>query len=99
MQRIFATAASGLDAAQQRVSAVSHNLANLGTDRFRRQTVVSTADSAGGVQTRVATASQPGAALEEDMVDLLAARHAFAANLAVFRSADRLAGALIDERA
>lgn len=99
MWRPLVTAASGLDAARLRVGAVAHNLANLGTERFRRQTVTTTPEPGGGVRAEVVPAPQPGPAPEADLVELMAARHAFAANLAVFRTTDRMAGTLLDERA
>ena len=40
-----------------------------------------------------------GPDLVRDMVEQLQAKHAFLANLAVFKSADAVAGALVDIRA
>lgn len=92
-------AASGLQAAQTRLQASAHNIANLQTDRFQRQQVVQQADAGGGVTSSVTRASQPGPALEQDVVDQLAARNAFLANLAVFRRHDEMLGSLLDTRA
>jgi hypothetical protein len=46
----------------------------------------------------VRAADAPGAALEVDVVSQLQAKHAFLANLAVFKSQDKMAGALLDQQ-
>jgi len=53
----------------------------------------------GGVAASVGTASQPGASLETDVVTQLQAKNAFLANLAVFKTQDRMAGTLMDLQA
>lgn len=40
-----------------------------------------------------------GNALETDVVTQLQAKHSFMANLAVFKTSDKMAGALLDVRA
>ena len=89
-------ALSGMQAAQQQLNAAAGNVANLGTPDYRRQQVVQTAEPHGGVATRSERAAVPGEALVQDMVAQLQARHAYLANLALFRSADRMAGVLLD---
>ena len=96
MNALPSIAVSGLHAAQARLSVSAHNVANAATPGFRRQQLVAASDGGGGVTTAVVRAAQPGPALERDVVDQLQARHEFAANLAVFRSADRMAGTLLD---
>ena len=91
-----ALALSGMNAAQAGLRASAHNVANLNTDGFRRQQVVQTEAPSGGVSTSLTTAEHAGAAMETDMVGLLQSRHAFLANLAVFRTSDRLLGSLLD---
>jgi flagellar hook protein FlgE len=91
-----AIALSGMNAAQTRLQSSGHNLANLSTDRFRRQQVVQAAVPSGGVDTSLARAPQVGHAMETDVVGLLQAKNAFLANLAVFRTGDRMLGSLID---
>lgn len=100
MAPISSISLSGMQAAQQRLQASAHNVANLPTEGFRRQEVTqqSRADGA-GVDASTRRADAPGAALEADVVDQLLAKNAFAANVAMFRTADRMAGALLDERA
>jgi len=46
------------------------------------------------VTASVASASTPGAALETDVVSQLQAKNAYLANLAVFKTQDKMAGAL-----
>lgn len=92
-------ALSGMQAAQQQLNAAAGNVANLGTPGYRRQQVVQTADPQGGVSTRSERVVVAGEALVQDVVAQLQARNAYLANLAVFRSADRLAGVLLDRTA
>ena len=96
MSALSSIAVSGLHAAQARLSVSAHNLANAATPGMRRQQLVTSTDAGGGVSTAVVRAAQPGASLERDVVDQLQARHEFAANLAVFRTADRMTGTLLD---
>jgi len=96
MSTTMAIGASGLRAAQAVLDASAHNIANLGTAGFRRQTVVATPVASGGVTTSLAQAGQAGDDLEADIVAQLQARGAFMANLQVFKAADRMLGALLD---
>lgn len=99
MSSISAISLSGMNAAQTALDAAAHNVANLGTAGFRRQTVTQTAQAHGGVQTALGQASAAGNALEADMVGQLQARNAYAANLAVFKTSDTLMGSLLSIRA
>jgi len=87
---------SGMNAAQTALGASAHNIANANTAGFHRQQVSQTAMSDGGVSTTLTPSPEAGAALETDMVDQLAAKHAFLANLAVFRTSNKMMGALMD---
>lgn len=100
MASITSIASSGMQAAQQQLQASAHNVANLQTEGFRRQEVRQQARPDGaGVDARTERAPRAGAAPEADVVNQLAAKNAFVASVAVFRTADRMAGALLDERA
>ncbi|MET0350949.1 MAG: flagellar basal body protein [Rhizobacter sp.] len=90
------TALSGMNAAQAGLRTSGHNIANLGTEGFRRQQVVAAEGSNGGVTTTVTRAEDVGASLETDVVGLLQSKNAFLANLAVFRASDRMSGSLLD---
>ena len=95
-----AIALSGMNASQATLRTSAHNVANLATAGFRRQVVVHETGREGGVVAQVAQVAQaatPGNALEADAVTQLQAKHAFLANLAVFRAHDRMMGALLDE--
>jgi flagellar hook-associated protein FlgK len=96
MNSLSSIALSGLQAAQEAARASAHNIANAETEDFRRVEVTQQAREGGGVDTHTRRAGTPGSALEQDVVDQLKARNAFLANLAVFRRADRMAGALFD---
>ena len=96
MSSLSAISLSGLNAAQSGLDVSAHNIANLATDGFHRQRAIQSSAPAGGGTTTVVRASAPGNALESDMVDMLQAKGAFLANLAVFRTSDRMMGSLLD---
>lgn len=96
MASVSSISLSGMNAAQTQLNVVAHNVANLNTDGFTRQQVALTEQPEGGVSASVGKASQPGAALEEDVVSQLQAKHAYLANLAVFKTSNKMAGALLD---
>jgi flagellar hook protein FlgE len=87
---------SGMNAAQTQLDVAGHNLANAGTAGFRRQQVASVAQPSGGVTSAISQAAAPGNDLEADVVDQLKAKNLFMANLAVFKTGDRMLGALLD---
>lgn len=78
-----AIALSGMNAAQRQLQVHAHNIANLGTEGFRRTTPSG-------------PATTPGPAIATDLVGQLVAKHHFLANLAVFKTSDRMTGALLD---
>lgn len=92
----FAISLSGMNAAQTHLQASAHNIANLATDGFRRQQATPASMPSGGVSVSLAPAAEPGSSLETDMVGLLEAKNAFLANLAVFKTSDRMVGSLLD---
>ena len=99
MNAISAIARSGMVAATASLGSAAHNIANLGTDGFHRQVARQSAVEGGGVTTDLVQAGSPGHAPEQDVVEMLAAKHRFLANLAVFRVSDTMAGRLLDLRA
>jgi flagellar hook protein FlgE len=99
MSSISATALSGMKAAQTLLDASANNIANANTAGYRRQEVVQQAQATGGVAATVTKAGTPGAAMETDVVSQLQAKHQFLANLAVFRTSSKMAGALLDKKA
>jgi flagellar hook-associated protein FlgK len=97
MAPISSIASSGMQAAQQRLQASGHNVANVQTEGFTRLEVVQQSRSeTGGVDAATRRAAAGGVSLESEMVDQLSARNAFVANATVFRTADRMAGALLN---
>jgi flagellar hook-associated protein FlgK len=99
MSSTASIAASGMNAAQARLAVSAHNIANLETPGFRRQQVAQSASASGGVNTGLSRADTPGASLETDVVAQLQAKNAFLANLAVFKTSNRLTGVLLDKTA
>ena len=96
MPSIAMTALSGMHAAQTRLAASAHNIANLETEGFHRQTVSQRTPPAGGTLATVDTQTRSGHAIEADVVGLLQARNHFLANLAVFKTGDQMTGSLLD---
>ncbi|MEO8297608.1 MAG: flagellar basal body rod protein [Burkholderiales bacterium] len=96
MTSISSLSLSGMNAAMTTLGSAAHNIANLGTPAFRRQQVVQTEQPGGGVDTTLTQATEPGEALAADVVNQLQAKNAFLANLAVFRTSDRMLGSLLD---
>jgi flagellar hook protein FlgE len=99
MSNITSIALSGMQAAQTRLDVAANNVANGQTVGYRRREVVQTAQPEGGTLASVRRSSQEGASLEADLVDQLQAKASFKASLAVFKTSDRMAGALLDEKA
>lgn len=99
MNPVNATALSGLQSSQARLSVSAHNVANVQTPGFRRDEVQAEANPQGGVNTRVDKAAEPGVSLEQEVVEQMAAVIAYKANLQVVKASDRMAGALLNERA
>lgn len=99
MASLASIALSGMNAAQTQLQVSANNVANLATPGYRREDVMQTPQAGGGVQTRTVQAAVAGSSLETDVVAQLQARNSFLANLAVFKTSNRLAGALLDEKA
>ena len=99
MNSLSSIALSGMNAAQTSLNTTAHNVANLATEGFKRQETVQTEQPGGGVSTEVRQAEVAGNALETDVVTQLQAKHSFIANLAVFKTSNQMAGALLDTKA
>jgi flagellar hook protein FlgE len=87
-----------MNAAQVQLDAAASNVANGQTEGYRRREVQQSPQAGGGVSTQVLRATQTGASLETDMVAQLQAKNAFLANLAVFKTSNAMAGALLDKK-
>lgn len=96
MASVSSISLSGMNAAQTQLNVAAHNVANLNTDGFTRQEVALTEQPQGGVSASVGQASQPVTSLETDVVSQLQAKHAYLANLAVFKTSNKMAGALLN---
>lgn len=96
MSSLAVTALSGMQAAQTQLNSTAHNVANAQTEGFRRQVVQFQEQPEGGVTARVDKLPQPGADLTADLVQQKMAAYAFEANLKVLKTADTLAGSVLD---
>jgi flagellar hook protein FlgE len=99
MSSTSSIALSGMNAARLSLDAAANNIANAQTPGFRREQVRNTVQVDGGVSTAVSPSETQGPALEQDLVAQLQAKNAFLANLAVFRTSDQMAGALLKLKA
>lgn len=99
MTALSSVAVSGMQTALARLNASAHNIANGSTEGFHRQEVVATEQPGGGVAPSLTRSGVPGSALETDVVAQLQAKNAFLANLAVFKTSNQMAGALLDTSA
>lgn len=86
-----------MNAAQTRLQASAHNIANLETPAFNRQEVAQNNQVGGGTYATVSNSTGGnGAALETDMVQQLQAKNSFLANLSVFKTSNAVLGTLLD---
>jgi flagellar hook protein FlgE len=99
MSSVSSIALSGMNAAQTALGVAGHNIANQATAGFRRQQAVNSSSAEGGVSTTLRQAGDEGHALETDLVGELQAKNSFIANLAVFRTSDRMLGSLLNAAA
>ncbi len=99
MAALPSIALSGMHAAQMQLQTSAHNMANVATPGFTRQETRLSANPEGGVQTSIKSASGSGDAMLTDVVSQLQAKNAFLANLAVFKTHDKMAGALFNQNA
>lgn len=99
MNSIPSIALSGLQAANRQMAASAQNIANLGTEGYRRMEVMSSPLPGGGVQASTRQAAEPGENLLADVVSQMQGEYMFKANLQSIRTYDRLLGVLIDTRA
>ncbi|QXL84000.1 flagellar basal body protein [Comamonas sp. NLF-1-9] len=99
MAALVSIASSGLQAAQLRLQVSAHNIANMNTPGFLPQRVQAQAQAPrAGVSAWVQQGEQPGVVLEEEVVQQLAARSAWRANLYVLRVAQETTGTLLNVR-
>jgi flagellar hook-associated protein FlgK len=99
MNALSSIALSGLNAAQLRLGASAHNIANASTPGFRRQLVAQQSVPEAGVSASLTRAPIEGDALAEDLVAQISAGYQFMANLRVIQTQDKLLGTLVDDRA
>ncbi|BCN41232.1 hypothetical protein ALDI51_45510 [Alicycliphilus denitrificans] len=101
MANISYIGSSGLQAAQMRLDASAHNVANASNPGYRRSVVAQEeAESSAGVRATLQREQDvKGTALEQEAVEQLSATYAFKASLQVVKAEDRVMGLLLDIRA
>lgn len=93
---LSSVALSGMQAARTQLDASANNIANVNTEGYHRQEVAQTEQPQGGVTAQVKRAAQAGSDLESDVVAQLQGKNAFLANLAVFKTDNKMKGQLLD---
>lgn len=88
-----------MNAAQARLQTSANNIANMNTEGFHRQELVQQVSAGGGVETSAVRQTDAGPSLEQDVVQLLEAKNAFLANLAVFKRSNEALGSLLNSKA
>lgn len=96
MSAISSISLSGMNAAQSALSAAASNIAALGTGGHRRQQVEQASVEPAGVNATLVSSEVPADAIVTDLTDMLQAKHAFLANLAVFKTGSQMAGTLLN---
>jgi len=99
MNVISSIALSGMNAAQTRLQASAHNIANLDTPGFKRQEVSQSTVTEGGTLAQVSDSAGSSVELETDMVQQLQAKNSYLANLSVFKANNAMLGTLLDIKA
>lgn len=99
MSSIASITLSGMRAAQSQLDTAAGNIANAQTPGYRRREVLQSTQANGGVSTEVRSTASEGASLETDIVNQLQAKSSYMANLAVFKTSNAMAGALLDKEA
>lgn len=96
----LSTALSGMSAANERLRASAHNVANLQTPGFRPQRIEQAAQAGqGGVTTRVVQQQGAEVSAERELVEQRDATYSYVANLRVLQTQVRAEGTLLDIRA
>ncbi len=94
------TPLSGMLAAQARLDASAHNIANLSTQNFTRQEVKQSDSANGGTNVSLTSSSAGvGNNLEADMVEQLQSKNTYLANLSVFKANNEMMGTLVNIKA
>ena len=96
MNSIISVGQSGLQAAQMRLNTAAHNVANLNTENFARQTLQQQAIPQGGVRTVESQQTVTGSNLEDDVVQQMLASYSYKANLQTIAGQQRMTAALLD---
>jgi len=96
MNSAIAIGLSGMQAAQVRLDVSAHHIANVQTDDFQRQRVLTQSLPQGGVRTSVEPSPTYGEDLAGDLVEQRLSLHLFTANLRTVQTADRMMGSLLD---
>lgn len=99
MNAISSISLSGMQAAQTRLDASAHNIANQQIEGFQPLQVQQSTQADGGVNSQVERSTGAGASLEDDVVAQLQAKNSFLANLNVFKTNDSMLGSLLNIRA
>ncbi|MCF8208370.1 MAG: hypothetical protein K9K38_03050 [Rhodoferax sp.] len=90
---------AGMQAAQTALNVSGQRIANAATQGLRQPDPVASEPARARATGVVAAADNPVTPLTQDVVSQLQAKNTFLANLAVFKAADQMAGALLKAKA
>jgi hypothetical protein len=92
------TVLSGIRHAQEQLAESANNIANQNSVGFRRTEVIAMETPGGGVTTSKRFMPATDAALEDDMVTQLQAKNILLANLAAFKTINKISITQVDEK-
>src|SRR3546814_17780239 len=92
-------ALTGIEVGMTRLAVAANNIGNAATPGFQRQSVIQSTQPGGGTQARVVATGSDGGSLLEDQVNQLAASYAIQANVLSLKTAHDTLGTLLDQRA
>jgi flagellar basal body rod protein FlgB len=95
----LSTALSGISAANERLRASAHNVANLQTPGFKPERVEQSERPEGGVKTQTLRGQENQVSAEREIVEQRSATYSYVANLRVLQTQMRAEGALLDIKA
>ena len=96
MSSLAAIALSGMSAAQLRLSAAGHNIANNSTPNFQPEVVDQSSVAGGGVQASLSQSPTASNDLAANLVEEQSAVYAFKANMRTVQAQKDMLGSLFD---
>lgn len=87
---------TGMQASMDMLNVSANNLANLNTEKFKKDIARPTEGKNGGVVVNIGKSNETAVNEVEEVVNQIIAGHMFTANSVVFKTADEILGELLD---